>query len=124
MTTSIPLLLAPLFIFFEATQLVIAERFLGVKQIEAGVDPRELGPGESIAFAWSAGILVYWFWMVAALIYIDGRTQAICMLVVSIIGYAIRRSCGLKWVLVVLTLEGAIRIGMLVSLIGMAWRSL
>ena len=40
------------------------------------------------------------------------------------LGYALRTTCGLKWVLVVLTFEGSIRVGMLISLIGMSWRAL
>ena len=34
------LYLAPLWIVFEAWQLVISERYLGIKQIEKGADPR------------------------------------------------------------------------------------
>ena len=34
---------APLFFVFEGWQLVIAERHLGIKHIESGVDPREGG---------------------------------------------------------------------------------
>ncbi len=33
-------------------------------------------------------------------------------------------ACGLKWILVILTLEGAVRVGMLVSVIGAAWHRL
>jgi hypothetical protein len=40
------------------------------------------------------------------------------------LGYSVRRNCRLSWVLVVLTLEGAIRIGLLVSLCALAWRKL
>jgi hypothetical protein len=36
----------------------------------------------------------------------------------------VRRGCGLKWLLVVLTFEGSIRIGMLLSLCALAWRRL
>ena len=109
---------------FEAWQLVIAERYLGIKQIENGVDPRTRGPSEPAAFAWSAGILFYWIWMILMLIPASGRIQIICMLAVSLFSYALRRNAPLKWILVILTLEGAIRIGMIISLITEAWRRL
>ncbi len=120
-----PLLyLAPLCLAFEAWQLVIAERHLGIKQIEAGVDPRDRGPGEGLSFIWGAGIVLYWIWMILMLIPNDGRIQVVTMLIVSLAGYSLRRNSGLKWILVILTVEGAIRIGMIISLIGAAWRSL
>ena len=120
-----PLLyLAPLFFVFEAWQLVIAERHLGIKNIERGIDPRERGPGETVAFVWSTGIIAYWAWMLLMLMPREGRPQIVCMLVVSLLGYALRRNSPLKWILVILTLEGAIRLGMLISLLGAVWKSL
>ena len=118
------LFLAPLCMLFEAWQLVIAERYLGIKQIENGVDPRTRGPSEPVAFAWSAGILLYWVWMILMLIPESGRIQIVCMLAVSLFSYSLRRNAPLKWILVILTLEGAIRIGMIISLITDAWRRL
>lgn len=122
----IPLLLyfAPVCLLFEAWQLVIAERHLGIKQIERGADPRDRGPGELLSLVWGAGIVLYWIWMILMLIPKDGRIQVVCMLIVSLAGYSLRRNSGLKWILVILTIEGAIRIGMIISLIGAAWRSL
>jgi hypothetical protein len=102
----------------------MAERHLGIKQIERGIDPRERGPGEFLSFAWGAGIVLYWIWMILMLIPKDGRIQVVCMLVVSLSGYSLRRNSALKWILAILTVEGAIRIGMIISLIGGAWRSL
>ncbi|MET0261483.1 MAG: hypothetical protein ABW223_01200 [Rariglobus sp.] len=124
MEIPILLYLAPLCLFFEVWQLVIAERHLGLKQIERGVDPRDKGPGEFLSFTWGAGIVLYWIWMILMLIPKTGRTQIVCMLIVSLVGYSMRRNSGLKWILVILTIEGAVRIGMIVSLIGSAWRSL
>jgi len=118
------LYLSPLWIVFEAWQLFIAERYLGMKQIEKGVDPRIRGPAESTAFAWSAGIAAYWIWMVLMLIPESGRIQIACMLLVSLFGYSLRRNSSLKWILVILTLEGAIRIGMIISLLQGAWQKL
>jgi len=118
------ILLAPIFLVFEVWQLVISERYLGVKRIAAGGDPRETGPSEPVAAVWSLFLFLYWIWMALLLAPRLGRAQAVCMLAVSLLGYVLRRNCGLKYVLVILTLEGAIRIGMIVSLLGMAWRRL
>ena len=122
----IPLLLylAPLCLLFEVWQLVIAERHIGIKQIERGVDPRDKGPGELLSVLWGSGIVLYWVWMILMLVPKTGRIQIVCMLIVSLAGYSLRRNSGLKWILVILTVEGAVRIGMIVSLLGSAWRSL
>lgn len=118
------LYLAPLCLLFEAWQLVVAERHLGIKQIESGADPRERGPGELLSFFWGTGIVLYWVWMILMLIPKDGRIQVVCMLIVSLSGYSLRRNSGLRWILVILTVEGAVRIGMIISLIAGAWRAL
>lgn len=118
------LCVAPLFVVFEAWQLVMSERLLGVKQIAIGGDPRPRGPREPIAAIWTLLLVAYWAWMGAMLVPGFGRPQIICLLGVSFLGYALRRNCALKWVLVILTLEGAIRIGMLISLMGSAARKL
>jgi hypothetical protein len=115
---------APLFMAFELWQLVIAERYVGIKQIERAIDPRELGLGEATAAFWSLTLFGYWAWMVLMLFQPWGRLQVLMLIVVSGLGAAIRRGCGLKWVLVTLTFEGAIRIGMLLSLCAVAWRRL
>ncbi len=120
----IPLLayLAPLFLLFEGWQLVTAERYLGVKQIARAGDPRDLGPREGVAAFWTLAIVAYAFWTLAMLATGFARAQLLCLLAVTVLGYGLRRACSLKWVLVVLTVEGAIRIGMLVSLLGVVWR--
>ena len=117
-------LLAPFWILFELWQLVVGERYLGIKQIEHSTDPRTLDLSETRAAFWSIGLLVEGVWMLALLFERFGRVQALCMLVVTLLGYTLRRNCALKWVLVILTFEGAIRIGMLFSLCGMFWRRL
>jgi|SRR5882724_4234156 len=116
------LLLAPPLLVFEVWQLVLGERYLGIQQIERDTDPRTLGLGEITAFFWSTGILVSWAWAIALLFQSQFRAQAVSLLFVSMIGYAFRRSSGLKWILVIMTLEGAVRVGMLISVIGIAWR--
>jgi len=115
------LLLAPLFLGFEVWQLVISERYLGIKQIARGADPRLLGLGEITAFFWSMTILAYWLWMLALLLTPHARVYGVTLLAVSALGLSLRRSSSLKFVLVILTLEGAVRIGFLVSLCTMLW---
>jgi hypothetical protein len=117
-------LLAPLFILFELWQFVIGERYLGIKQIARGADPRTLGLSEVTAFFWSAGLMFYWLWMLAMLLPPFGRVYAAVLVASTLIGSALRRNCGIKWVLVILTFEGSIRIGMLGSLCFLAWRRL
>lgn len=117
-------LLAPLFLVFEVWQLVVSERYLGVKQIRAGADPRALPMTGWMAAAWGGGLLAYYAWMVTLLPHPAGRAQGIVLIATTALGYAIRTACGLKWVLVVLTFEGAVRIGMLVSLAASTWRRL
>lgn len=116
------LLFAPLFLFFEVGQLLLSERYLGVKQIARNADPRTLGLGETTAFFWSVGILSYWAWMLVLLAAPLGRVHGLCLLVVASAGFVLRRGCSLKWVLVILTFEGAARMGLLFSLSVMAWR--
>lgn len=118
------LLFAPLFLVFEVWQLVLSERYLGIKQIARGADPRSLGLGEFTAFVWSVTLIGYWFWMMLLLAIPFGRVHGISLLTVSMIGFSLRRGSGLKWVLVILTFEGAIRVGLLFSLCAMAWRRL
>ena len=115
-------LLTPLFMVFEIWQLVISERYLGIKQIARGADPRTLGLRAVTAFFWSAGLMFYWLWMLAMLLPPFGRAYAAALVAVTLIGFASRRNCSIKWVLVILTLEGAVRIGMLGSLCILAWR--
>jgi hypothetical protein len=117
-------LLAPLFLAFEVWQLVISERYLGIKQIARAADPRTLGLREVTAFCWSASLMAYWLWMLAMLLPPFGRAYAACLVAVSLLGFSLRRNCSIKWVLVILTLEGSVRIGMLGSLCALAWRRL
>ncbi len=121
---SVVLLLAPLFLIFEVWQLYIGERYLGIKQIARSADPRELGLGELTAFFWGGGLILYWLWMLALLTFSLGRVHGFCLLAIIGLGFGLRRNCRLQWILVILTVEGAIRIGLLVSLCALAWRRL
>ena len=122
MTTLI--FLALIFLVFEVVQLVLGERYLGIKQIARGADPRSLGLSEITAFLWTIAILGYWLWMLVLLLTPLTRAHALGLLVVSSAGFSIRRGTEIKWTLVVLTLEGAVRIGFLLSLCGLVWRKL
>jgi len=115
-------LLAPVFLVFEIWQLVLSERYLGIKQIKTNTDPRTLPMKEWVAAIWSSGLLVYSVWMLSLLLHPVGRAQGVVLLAVTLLGYAVRTACGLKWVLVVLTFEGSVRVGMLVSLFASTWR--
>jgi hypothetical protein len=117
-------LLAPVFLVFELWQLVMGERYLGIKQIRVNADPRELPMSGRVAAVWSLSLLLYLPWMFTLLLHPVGRAQGIVLLIVTGLGYGLRSTCGLKWVLVILTFEGSIRVGMLVSLLGMSWRRL
>jgi hypothetical protein len=118
------LALAPLFLVFEVWQLVLSERYLGIKQIARGADPRTLGLRETTAFFWSVLLIGYWVWMMLLLTFSLSRIHGIGLLVVSMTGFSLRRGARFKWILVILTFEGAIRVGLLLSLCAMAWRKL
>ncbi|MFZ9681678.1 MAG: hypothetical protein ACO3DQ_00520 [Cephaloticoccus sp.] len=118
------LFLAPLFLLFELWQLVICERYVGIRQIERNGDPRELGPSEPISLLWTATLFAYWGWMVLLLFQSFGRVHGLGLIAVTLLAYGLRRVCGLKWLLVVPTFEGAVRIGLLFSLCVYVWRRL
>jgi hypothetical protein len=113
---------APVFLLFEIWQLFICERYTGVKVLRAAGDPREMGLPERTAFFWIATIVLYWLWM--GLLFGAGvaRPQVATLFAVNIIGHAVRRNTSLKWTLVTLTFEGAIRIGMLISMMMVLYR--
>jgi hypothetical protein len=117
-------LLALPFLIFEFWQLVISERYLGIKQIARGADPRTLGLREHTAFFWSTGLIFYWLWMLAMLLLPLVRAYAAALVAITLIGLALRRNCSIKWVLVILTFEGSIRISVLGWICALAWRKL
>ena len=117
-------LLAPVFFAFELWQLYMGERYLGIKQIRINADPRELPMPKWMAPFWAGGLIVYNLWMATLLLHPLGRAQGAVLLVITFLGYLLRSATSLKWTLVILTFEGAIRIGMLLSLLGMTWRQL
>jgi hypothetical protein len=118
------LTLVPPFFAFEIWQLVLCERYLGIKQMATGRDPRSQPMSERLAFSWTALLFLYWVWMGLLLGSSVGRLQALALFLISLFGFLLRRNSPQKWVLVILTFEGALRIGMLVSLAGVFIRRL
>jgi len=116
------LFLTPFFFVFEVWQLVISERYLGVKQIARGADPRNLGLGETTAWLWTATLFAYWAWMLVLLFVPHARPAAGGLALLSLIGFSLRRGNPLKWTLVILTFEGALRLVLLAYLAALAWR--
>jgi len=118
------LTLAPLFLILEIWQLVQCERYLGIRQLATGRDPRSLPMSERRAFFWTLLLFLYWIWIGLLLGSSVGRLQALALFLISLGGFLLRRNSPLRWILVILTFEGALRVGMLVSLIGVFWRRL
>jgi hypothetical protein len=116
------LFLSPVLIVLEMVQLVVAERLLGVKVIQRGEDPRRRPPPGGVAALWSAGILINAAWMLGMVTTGFGTGRVACMLAASILGYGLRAYLPFRWTLVILTFEGAIRMGMHASLLMLAWR--
>jgi hypothetical protein len=115
------ILLAPLFLIFEVAQLVLSERYVGIKQMARGADPRTLGLSETLAFFWTATIAGYALWTLTLLVTPLGRVHGLGLIAVTLVGYTVRRGCPLKRLLVILTFEGALRVGVLISLCATAW---
>jgi hypothetical protein len=112
-------LVAPIFLIFEIWQLIMSERYVGIKQIARGGDPREMGPSEPVACLWSSCIILYGLWMIALVATPNVRVYGLSLMATTAVGYSIRRNCSLKRILVVLTFEGAIRVSIL-SFFGVA----
>jgi hypothetical protein len=69
-------------------------------------------------------LALYVAWMVTLFLMPFSRVHGLGLLATLGIGYALRRNTRFKWILVILTFEGAVRVGLLISLIAMAWRRL
>jgi hypothetical protein len=126
--------LAPVFALFEVWQLVLAERYMGVKQFarSAETHPRELGPSERTALVVVLGMGFNWLFMAGLVGSRFSRGVAVAMLLVSLMGLMARRQFGsrwwrrfsVRWALMVLTVEVALRLGLLGMLWRIAWRRL
>jgi hypothetical protein len=109
--------LAPLFVVFEVTQIIVAQRFIGIDQIRAGLHPLEVNPRGPpfLGLFWVLAIFADYFYQVLLLFQPSQvmNLAGLLLLMISFIGLGLRRGCGLKWGLVVLTVEGAARGGFL-----------
>jgi len=115
--------IALVFTVLEVAQLIVAQRFIGVEQIRRNLHPLDAAKPRPLWFSagWVAGLLTDYAFQAALLIvpippaatehpdFI--RFAAVLMLIISFGGFALRRSSGVKWGLVVLTIEGALRAG-------------
>lgn len=110
--------LAPLIMLIDITQLLVAERFIGVKQIRSGEHPleRDRRPPTWAILLWLSGLGVLWLYMLLLVFDPHGGLQGGLMLLVSLAGFALRRVAGLKWALVLMTIETAVRLGLLANL--------
>ncbi len=111
--------LAPVFIGFELIQLIVAERFIGIRQLREGRNPLDspMAGRNWLAAFWLAAIFIYWTYMVLLIWDPYAGLQGMLMLLTSVAGLLLRRAMGLKFALVILTIEGAIRIGLLANLL-------
>lgn len=102
-----------LWLFFEISQLVACERLL-----RDDANRRAGRPGSLIAFLWIAGLALYYAWMIAMLWHPAARAQIAAMLGVSLVCFFARRASPFRRVRAILRFEGAVRIGILLSLWG------
>lgn len=118
-----PLWFAPIVILAELIQLILAERHIGVRVIKSGEDPRQ-GRQSPPFVGW------LWFGCAALCIAYPGllvffgyaRFQALTMMLFTVVGFEVRRRSGLRWALVALTIEGAVRIALITQLLVLwAW---
>lgn len=111
--------LSPIFIIFEMLQLVVAERYIGIKQIKTGKHPLESGTQgpEWLAALWIIGLFAYWVYILALVFNPLTSMQGIIMAFISLVGVALRRTMGIRWALVIMTIEGAVRMGLLANLL-------
>ncbi len=113
-------LLAPLFIFFELTQLIVAERYIGLRQIRANrhpLDENPGGPGKLLTGAWLACLILSWVYYLSLLVLPETRLNGLIILGMTAFGTLARRAMSIKWTLVLMTIEGATRIGLLAHVI-------
>ncbi|WP_309396495.1 hypothetical protein [Cerasicoccus maritimus] len=103
----------------DIAQLLAAERFIGVKAIRAGIHPldAEHQPASGLMLLWLLGLGIMWLYMALLVIDPRGGLQGALMLMVSVGGFVLRRVAGLKWALVLMTIETAIRLGLLANML-------
>ena len=117
-----PLYFAPVVLIAELTQLVVAERHIGVTAIRAERDPRrEPAPSAAVGWLWFAVAALGISYPGFLVFFGETRLQALTMMLFTVGGFEARRRGGLRWALVALTIEGAVRIGLICQMLGLWW---
>ena len=110
-------LLALVFIAFELAQLVLAHRYIGPEQIRRNAHPLDAAAPLPfiVSFAWVVFLGADYIYQVSMAMQRYPLIQicALLMLVASVGGFLLRRACGVKWGMVVMTFEAAVRVGCL-----------
>jgi hypothetical protein len=65
---------------------------------------------------WTLLLAAYALWTLLLAAVGATRVHGLGLLLVTAIGFSLRRGAKMQWILVILTFEGAIRIGLLISL--------
>ncbi len=116
-------LIAPLFALFEVAQLFVAQRYIGLEQIRRRVHPLDAAvvPSPWLSGGWIACVAADYVYQAGLLLVpeVGVKFAAVLMLMISAIGFALRRACGLKWGLVVMTPECAARAGFFIFVFNM-----
>jgi len=107
--------LTPVFAAFEVAQLLVAQRYIGIDQIRSNVHPLDVPkvPPGWLSAGWLAGLMADYACQASLLFVpeIGVKFAGVLLILVSVFGFAIRRVCGLRWGLVILTPECAARAG-------------
>jgi hypothetical protein len=108
--------MAPVFSVFEVAQLVLAHRYIGPAQIRLKLHPLDVSvtpPPFWLSLGWMAGLWADYVFQVLLFFEPNNlvRIAALLMMAVSLIGFTLRRACGLPWGLVIMTIEGSLRAG-------------
>lgn len=100
----------------EIAQLVLAERRIGMRQIRAGIDPRDSRhhPPDWIGWTWLGLALVVNVYPLFLTFDDKARFFGLLMLLFSVVGFDMRRRLGMKWALVIFAFEGALRNGVVI----------
>jgi len=107
--------ISPAFAGFEIAQLFVAQRYIGIEQIRRNTHPLDAAavPPAWLSTGWLLGLFADYLYQGGLLFEPDlgVKFAAVLLILTSAVGFALRRVCGLKWGLVVMTPECAARAG-------------
>lgn len=109
--------LAFFFLLFEIVQIVVLERYIGIRSIRGELDPREMPFPAWAGVLWLVLTKVYLLWTIVLLFEPPLRLAATLILAATGLGLILRRLGGMPWALVVFTFETAVRFGMLLAIV-------